>query len=649
MRIYRRNFMRLSLTGLIGIIAVLLLGAVGALTYTNFTKFEETDAISWKTTETREIKEAMVNIVALAYRLELAANNKFTTKLQKNDRVAFLILELEDAMDTIDSIEQIPEIKESILEETQNLIDTYQEFITELNGTLFVQESTFKQLEERSVEVAANLEEINWEITDEIETLDAEQETAMEVMKQETIIASSGMGVLAFILSLVLFFFVARPIQKFSNIIKEISEQNTSVDTNVKTFIKDVAQMGKNITVLKGQVIKAFEQGQMIDDMQLPILAANPRDEFRIAYLNKAMSETAAILEDDLAHSADDLLGTKANELHDCFADIEEVIEDPDNLPWAGDVQIGERHFHVKASAVFDNEGQYSSTMFNFEDTTSKKQIIEEFETNVKSISDVVLQSSKDFQTTSAQLESSASETASMSVAVASASEEATKSINAVASGAEELSASVVEVTNRVEISSEVAQKAQEQATFTNERVASLADAANQIGEVVELIKAIADQTNLLALNATIEAARAGEAGKGFAVVANEVKSLANQTAQATQEISNQINQIQEETRSAVDNIKSISDIIEEINTNSVEMKNAVDEQSRATSEIASNASQVASGAQEVTENITKVTTLSEETGHASSSMMKSSDELKDKAEALQAEVENFLRLMRDE
>ena len=465
--------MRLSLTGLIGIIAVLLLGAVGALTYTNFTKFEETDAISWKTTETREIKEAMVNIVALAYRLELAANNKFTTKLQKNDRVAFLILELEDAMDTIDSIEQIPEIKESILEETQNLIDTYQDFITELNGTLFVQESTFKQLEERSVEVAANLEEINWEITDEIETLDAEQETAMEVMKQETIIASSGMGVLAFILSLVLFFFVARPIQKFSNIIKEISEQNTSVDTNVKTFIKDVAQMGKNITVLKGQVIKAFEQGQMIDDMQLPILAANPRDEFRIAYMNKAMSETAAILEDDLAHSTDDLLGTKANELHDCFADIEEVIEDPDNLPWAGDVQIGERHFHVKASAVFDNEGQYSSTMFNFEDTTSKKQIIEEFETNVKSISDVVLQSSKDFQTTSAQLESSASETASMSVAVASASEEATKSINAVASGAEELSASVVEVTNRVEISSQVAQKAQEQATFTNERVAN--------------------------------------------------------------------------------------------------------------------------------------------------------------------------------
>ena len=120
------------------------------------------------------------------------------------------------------------------------------------------------------------------------------------------------------------------------------------------------------------------------------------------------------------------------------------------------------------------------------------------------------------------------------------------------------------------------------------------ADAANEIGEVVELIKAIADQTNLLALNATIEAARAGEAGKGFAVVANEVKSLANQTAQATQEISNQINSIQEETRTAVDNIQSISKIIEEINTNSGEIRQAVDEQSRATSEIASNASQVA-------------------------------------------------------
>ena len=241
--------------------------------------------------------------------------------------------------------------------------------------------------------------------------------------------------------------------------------------------------------------------------------------------------------------------------------------------------------------------------MLNLDNTTRQKQIIEEFEKNI-GISDVVLSSSTDFQTTSAQLESSASQTASMSVAVASASEEASNLSTPLLRV--QKSYLVVEVTNRVETSSQVAQKAQEQATFTNERVASLADAANQIGEVVELIKAIADQTNLLALNATIEAV-VGEAGKGFAVVANEVKSLANQTAQATQEISNQITSIQDETKSAVENIQSISKIIEEINTSSGEIRQAVDEQSRATSEIASNASQVASGAQEVTENISKV------------------------------------------
>ena len=641
--------MKISLKLFILVVSLILVGGVGILSYLNFTKFDGIDAALEQSAQANEIQIEVNSSIALLYQMNISANDKNLVKQDKIDKVEDLKAQLLGHKANLEAIEQLEEQRSAVAAEIDNIDAAYSEFIDTIANSMFIQDNVFFTLNDKTKELEANLNSVNAEIFDIMTELKESQDAEIQAIKDETITSSAAFIVLSILLSIILVVFVARPIDKFVGIIRAIRDQDTSVETNVKSFLSDISTMSEALTGLKGQVIKAFEQGQMIDDMQLPILAANPRDEFRITYLNKAMKETGALIEEHLAAETEDLIGMEVNRIHSTFNNMVDIIEDPENLPWAGDVQIGERHFHVKASAVFDNEGEYSTTMFNMEDTTSKKQIIEEFETNVKSISDVVLSSATDFQTTSAQLDSSASQTASMSVAVASASEEATKSINAVASGAEELSASVVEVTNRVEISSEVAQKAQEQATFTNERVASLADAANQIGEVVELIKAIADQTNLLALNATIEAARAGEAGKGFAVVANEVKSLANQTAQATQEISNQINQIQEETRSAVDNIKSISDIIEEINTNSVEMKNAVDEQSRATSEIASNASQVASGAQEVTENITKVTTLSEETGHASSSMMKSSDELKDKAEALQAEVENFLRLMRDE
>ncbi|MDB5634308.1 MAG: methyl-accepting chemotaxis sensory transducer, partial [Tardiphaga sp.] len=177
----------------------------------------------------------------------------------------------------------------------------------------------------------------------------------------------------------------------------------------------------------------------------------------------------------------------------------------------------------------------------------------------------------------------------------------------------------------------------------TDTIVRALADGAQQIEHVVELISSIASQTNLLALNATIEAARAGDAGRGFAVVASEVKSLAGQTADATKEISTRIAQIQSATKEAVDAIQGITATIEEVSAIATTIGSAIEEQGAATAEIARNVTQTAQATQEVTTNIGGVSAAAHETGGAASMVLNAASGLSKQAEQLSGEVTTFL------
>ena len=280
------------------------------------------------------------------------------------------------------------------------------------------------------------------------------------------------------------------------------------------------------------------------------------------------------------------------------------------------------------------------------EKDTLMKQV-QEFEAGAKGVVGVVASSATEMQSNSQAMASNAEETSRQASAVAAASERASASVQTVASAAEELSQSIAEIGRQVNQSSSIAQRAVTEANRTNEIVQGLADGAQKIGEVISLINDIASQTNLLALNATIEAARAGEMGKGFAVVASEVKSLANQTAKATEDISAQIGAIQSSTHGAVSAIKSIGTIIGEISEIATAIASAVEQQNAATAEIARNVQQAASGTQEVSSNISGVNQAAAETGHAAHELLSASGELSKQAETLRQEVDKFVAQVR--
>ena len=272
---------------------------------------------------------------------------------------------------------------------------------------------------------------------------------------------------------------------------------------------------------------------------------------------------------------------------------------------------------------------------------------IAEFESTVRSALENLAQSANSMQSTAQSMSSTADQSNALVNAVASAAEETSVNVQTVSAGTEQLSSSIQEISRQVVTSAEIAKKAVDEAGATDATVQSLADSASRISVVVDLIQTIASQTNLLALNATIEAARAGEAGRGFAVVASEVKSLASQTAKATDEIRTQIASMQEVTTSAVGAIQGIGRIIGEINDVTTTIAAAVEEQGAATREIARNIQHAAGGTSEVSSNIVGVSTASAEAGAAAGEVLSASDALRREADMLRGEIDTFLNDMR--
>lgn len=311
----------------------------------------------------------------------------------------------------------------------------------------------------------------------------------------------------------------------------------------------------------------------------------------------------------------------------------------------------------AEAVQVFKEAGQQADRMKQEEAAREARaaqekretmaKLADEFETSVGEVVESVANTAVDLKQTAEGVSSIAERTTAQSANVAAAAEESSVNVQTVSSATEEMSASIGEMQQQVMRSRDVSEQAANSVENAAGQVTGLSDAADQIGDVLALIQDIAEQTNLLALNATIEAARAGDAGKGFAVVASEVKSLATQTQKATEQIRQQIEGVQNESRTAVTAISSIRDVISQVTEISQSLATAIEEQTNATEEIARNAQQAAGGTQEVSSSVQGVSEASQEASAASAQLLSSSNTLTQQGEALRERMQAFINQVR--
>ena len=274
-------------------------------------------------------------------------------------------------------------------------------------------------------------------------------------------------------------------------------------------------------------------------------------------------------------------------------------------------------------------------------------EVANDFESIVCDVVDTVASASTELNSSSETMTRIAGDTTQQATIVAAAAEEASVNVETVSAASEELSASIGEITDQIANASALASEAAQDSDQVAGQIADLKQASELIVNVVNLIDEIADQTNLLALNATIEAARAGSAGKGFAVVANEVKSLAQQTGQATEEIGQYVRSIQDATIATVAGVEEIAAKVRRIDAANSSVASALEEQTSATNEIARNIVQASAGTAEVSQSIIQVTAAAQETGNSAGEVNSAASELSRQSESLREIVDRFLGAVR--
>jgi methyl-accepting chemotaxis protein len=378
---------------------------------------------------------------------------------------------------------------------------------------------------------------------------------------------------------------------------------------------------------------------QMLDNMPINIMTCDPED-LTINYANHASITTLRTLEHLLPCKVDDLVGQCIDIFHKNPSHQRQMLADPSNLPHHAVIQLDEHYLDLNVAAINAKDGSYLGPMVSWSVVTDTINIAN----RVKDVVEIVSAAATELDATAQTMSAGAEETSVQANTVAAASEEASTNVQTVASAAEELTASVAEINTQVSESARIAASAVEEAERGSATMEGLAQAADRIGEIVSLISDIAAQTNLLALNATIEAARAGEAGKGFAVVASEVKSLATQTAKATDDISAQINQMQGATNEAVEAISSVRTTIGSMSEISSTIASAMEEQGATTQEIARNIQEATAGVNDVTSNITGVSEAASQTGSSATEVLEAARGLAKQADTLKTEVEAFLK-----
>jgi methyl-accepting chemotaxis protein len=440
---------------------------------------------------------------------------------------------------------------------------------------------------------------------------------------------------------------IGAPVRRLSAVMARIAAGEAGMAVPDRGRRDEIGQMAEALEALRGTVRTAFAQGQMVEQLPSAVMSADPLDGFRITYMNTETKRLLHSIRHLLPCAPEEMVGQTIDIFHKHPTHQHALLKDPARLPHSARITLGDEVLELRISAILDAAGAYSAAMLSWTLATEQVRLANTFETEVGAVVAAVADSAARLQDSAAALSGTAATSGAEAAAVAAAGGRAQGDVQAVAAAAEQMASSVHEISRQVGEAAQVARRAVAEAQATDTTVQGLSEAASRIGDVVRLIGDIAGQTNLLALNATIEAARAGEAGKGFAVVASEVKSLAGQTAKATEEIAAQIGQMQQATTQAVAAIRGIGSTVERTSEIATAIAAAVEQQGAATQEIARSAAQVAEATQTVAQRIEGVRGAAEATGTAAGAMRDDSGALAGQARQLKEKTDGFLRAVR--
>ena len=374
----------------------------------------------------------------------------------------------------------------------------------------------------------------------------------------------------------------------------------------------------------------------MMENAPINIMSADLN--FNIQYMNPASVKTLRTLEKLLPKPVDQLMGQSIDIFHKNPDHQRRLLKDDRQLPFTAKIKLANETLRLTAAAMYDHNRTYIGPMVAWEVITNQVQLVADISEASRHLS----AAASELNATATQMTANASATTKESNQVAGSSEEVARGVQTVATNTEEMTASINEIARNANEASSASNATVRQAESTNATISKLGISSQEIGNVIKVISSIAQQTNLLALNATIEAARAGDAGRGFAVVANEVKELAKQTAQATEDITNKISTIQRDTGSAVDAIGTITESIKRLNGIASAIAASVEEQQATTNEVARVVQESSKGVQSISASVKTVSQASHETQIGANQVLEAAASLGQLAEKLEALVKRI-------
>ena len=377
----------------------------------------------------------------------------------------------------------------------------------------------------------------------------------------------------------------------------------------------------------------------MVEHMPANILFCDPNTS-TINYQNTACKSHLNLIQDCLPFKIDNLIGTDASVFDNDPSALRKLLSNPRNLPATRISPNGKQTLKLHLSAITDENGLYVGNMITIENMTKQSAIVE----RIRAMAETVSVASGQMEQSAKHMSSTVKEVHNYAASASNSITQASGNAQTVAAAADQLTMSISDISSQVKQSTDMSRNAVTQAEHTNETVAKLSESSARIGDVVKMINDIAGQTNLLALNATIEAARAGEAGKGFAVVASEVKNLANQTANATEEITKQITEMQNSTKDAVDAIDQIKSTISDLSEVAATISDSMEEQGAATSDIAQNIANVSRDSSNVSDHISNMMQSSNEVDVETLEVLNAASSLKSESKSMSEEINFFIK-----